>query len=444
MYFYLKEPNSDKESLIYLIYYVKTEPSKNKYFKFSTKKKIHPSDWSFESKSPLPKRGGGGKSLKQLNLILSQYSNFLEDVISDAEKEKKLLTKSFLKILFDKEFNGLSEVMHDNDKLVDVIDLFIEKKSSSKGVTINWVQKYRNLKNKIHFFDLYNENASKFESINDDWLDSYCGFLRSLPVLLKDKKYRSKVNDYTSIQSFPIKLPKEPYNDNTLNRHVNLLFTFLKWAEGKYHDLDLKNLNNPVGEFQPEDVHLTINEIKKLESIILDNIALERVRDVFLVGVYSGQRYSDYSIFEKADVVKSIQGDMIIKKSEKMEDESYIPIHAKLKVILEKYNWKLPRISSQKFNPHIQAICRKIGMHEDVKTTNYIGNKKEVSYKQKCDMVTSHTARRTFITLSAEMGVPDHIIMKITGIKDVKTLDKYKKTAQRSVVDFMNSTWGKI
>ena len=43
-------------------------------------------------------------------------------------------------------------------------------------------------------------------------------------------------------------------------------------------------------------------------------------------------------------------------------------------------------------------------------------------------MVSSHTARRTFITLSAENNMPDHIIMKIVGISDPKTLIKYKKT----------------
>jgi hypothetical protein len=31
--------------------------------------------------------------------------------------------------------------------------------------------------------------------------------------------------------------------------------------------------------------------------------------------------------------------------------------------------------------------------------------------------------------------MPDHIIMKVTGIRDTETLKKYKKTSQRSVED---------
>ena len=49
-------------------------------------------------------------------------------------------------------------------------------------------------------------------------------------------------------------------------------------------------------------------------------------RDMFLIGVYSGQRFSDYSVFEKADVRKG----MIIKRAEKTETNSYIPLHPKL------------------------------------------------------------------------------------------------------------------
>lgn len=56
-------------------------------------------------------------------------------------------------------------------------------------------------------------------------------------------------------------------------------------------------------------------------------------------------------------------------------------------------------------------------------------------------MVCSHTARRIFITLSSERGMPDHIIMKITGIRDPNTLVKYKKTNQQIMSDFVKMAW---
>jgi integrase len=182
---------------------------------------------------------------------------------------------------------------------------------------------------------------------------------------------------------------------------------------------------------------LTTSEVRNLEELELERESLSRVRDLFLVGIYSGQRFSDYSVFEKADVI----GNMIIKKAEKTEHESYIPLHPKLLVILEKYEWNLPRITEQRFNDHIKDICELAGMVGEFKETIYRGNNKETLYHKKFEMVSSHTARRTFITLAAEKGMPDHIIMKITGIRDPKTLLKYKKTSQRAVEDSMNKMW---
>jgi ABC-type hemin transport system substrate-binding protein len=60
--------------------------------------------------------------------------------------------------------------------------------------------------------------------------------------------------------------------------------------------------------------------------------------------------------------------------------------------------------------------------------------KEEVVLKQRWQMVGSHTARRIFITLAAEKLMPDHIIMAITGIRDPKTLNKYKKINKESII----------
>ncbi|WP_461644279.1 site-specific integrase [Labilibaculum euxinus] len=197
-------------------------------------------------------------------------------------------------------------------------------------------------------------------------------------------------------------------------------------------------MKNPVQKYQPDDIFLNDDEIRKLEIISLSDVKLEIVRDLFLIGVYSGQRFSDYSVFEKED----IHGEMIIKKAEKTETECFIPIHERLKILLDKYEWKLPSISGDRFNILIRKVCKLAGFEEKIKDIIYRGAEKIIIYKPKYEMVSSHTARRTFITLSSEKGMPDHIIMKITGIKEPKTLLKYKKTSQKSVVDSMQKYWG--
>lgn len=410
MYFFLKERNSNKATLIYLIYYLKNE---GKNFKYSTGQKVHPDDWNFGDRIPKSKRGAGGVISKHILSVLSKFSDHLGDMIKECERENKPLRKEWLKNSFDQKFKHTVKKREDKGVVVAVQD-FIDTKNKSKGQSKSWNQKYSNLKNKLEYFEEHKRRKIVFEDINQDWLDEYCGYLRTIK-----------------------KKPFKPHNDNTLHRNINFLFTFLIWSEEKYHKINLNKIKNEVKKYQPDDVFLTSDEVKRLEEIQLPRKALDRARDLFLIGVYSGQRFSDYSVFEKADVM----GDMIIKKAEKTESESFIPLHLKLESLLDKYDWNLPSITSQKFNPHIQEICEIAEINEQIKETIYRGAKKEIIYKPKAKMVSSHTARRTFITLSSERGMPDHIIMKITGIKDPKTLLKYKKTSQQSVIDSMNKYW---
>ena len=218
--------------------------------------------------------------------------------------------------------------------------------------------------------------------------------------------------------------------DNSLSRNLVFFKTFLNWniKKGRAVPDDFKQVT--IKKRDTDDIALTQEEINILETINLDH-RLDIYRDMFLIGVYSGQRFSDYSVFEKSDVSKG----MIIKRAKKTETNSYIPLHPKLERLLEKYNWEVKKISSQKFNKAIQQICKKAGFDDEVKKTKYQGSKKMIERFQRWEIVTSHTARRTFITLSSEKGMPDHIIMSITGIRDPKTLKKYKKLNLDSVMD---------
>lgn len=409
MYFFLKEPKSKNETLINLIYYLKHE---GKNFKFSTGQKINPKDWDSENRLPKTKRGAGGIKNKHISSILNQYVDFLEVIIKEHESKNKPLKRKLLQERFSEKFKHKKK--HSASNIEQMVNEFIKQKMNSGSRSDAWEKKYNAVRDKLVYYEL-KKGKINFEAIDQDWLDEYCGFMRKI----NHKRFK-------------------PHNDNTLHRNIVFLFTFLNWAKGKYHNQDYTDIKNPIKRYQPDDVYLTEKEVQKLESLELEKEHLSRCRDLFLIGVYSGQRFSDYSVFEKPD----IQGGMIIKRAEKTEHESFIPLHPKLKNLLDKYEWKLPKISGQKFNKNIQNICGKAGIEEKIKETTYRGNEKIVLYHKKCDMVTSHTARRTFITLSAEKGMPDHLIMKITGIRDPKTLTKYKKTSQNAVKEAMDKYWG--
>jgi integrase len=171
---------------------------------------------------------------------------------------------------------------------------------------------------------------------------------------------------------------REEHNlfDNTLHRYVSVLKTFLRWCKKKGYSPPMDFLDIIIKTHETDDVALTKEEVVLIENAKLTG-AKDRARDLFLIGIYSGQRFSDYSIFEKAD----IRDNLIHKTAKKTGAMSYIPLTAQLKVVLDKYDWILPKISNQKFNVHIQNICKNLGINEAVKKTVYYLEKVSVDVK---------------------------------------------------------------
>ena len=66
-------------------------------------------------------------------------------------------------------------------------------------------------------------------------------------------------------------------------------------------------------------------------------------------------------------------------------------------------------------------------MTEKVSRTEYAGNTKIVKTYFKYELISSHTARRSFATNAVLDGVPYHWIMQITGHKSVTSFEKYVK-----------------
>ena len=394
MYFYLKNKNTNSKSLILLRYYVAKD---RKLFQLSTKLSIKPSDWSFNNRMPIVKRGLASVESRQLTNKLNSISEKLQAVLLQYGKEVRV--------------ENLKEAFHPKRERENVEDLFvefIEERKLQGTVSKSSIQKYNVVFDKYQNFCAKGLTKYKILQLNDDFYVNFLSYMRH----------------------------EHDLNDNTLSRYLNFFKTFVLWCSRKGIDINMDYKKVSVKKYEADGIALTAEDVKTLEQAELTG-AEEKARDLFLIGVYSGQRFSDYSVFDRADV----QGKFIIKRAEKTEKHSYIPLHNKLKDLLDKYDWRLPKISSQKFNVRIQAVCKKLGFDEQIKKTTYKGKKKIVEVLPKWRMVASHTARRTYTTLACEAGIADHFVMAVTGIKDPKTLQKYKKLNKEMLFKSSASFW---
>lgn len=225
-------------------------------------------------------------------------------------------------------------------------------------------------------------------------------------------------------------------SDNTLSRYITAFKSFLNWCAKNDYEVNNDYKDVKIKERETSQIHLTDEDLVVLEEVKLSKF-LDYYRDLFLIGVYSGQRFSDYHRFNK----KYRQGDFLIIRAKKTSEFSYIPLTNKLLNLLDKYDWVFPKISGQKFNPHVQKICKIAGFDEIIQIDKFYGNKKVSKDVPKWKLIASHTARRTFITLSEQKNVPISMIMQTTGIKSLKTLRNYIKFDKDKLFEAISEAW---
>lgn len=188
----------------------------------------------------------------------------------------------------------------------------------------------------------------------------------------------------------------------------------------KYHS-NLEFQDFKTKREDPDTVYLTQEEIDKLWEF-QPKFELERkARDLFLLGVYSCARFSDYSRLS----MDMIRDGAIHFTQVKTASSVIVPASPRLLEILERNGGKAPHLAQQHLNEWIKKVCKAVGINEKVEVTSSNGLKNNTITKEKCELVTSHTARRTGITLLYMTGIPLQQVMLISGHKDEDSIKHY-------------------
>ncbi|SKC47716.1 Phage integrase SAM-like domain-containing protein [Bacteroidales bacterium WCE2004] len=260
---------------------------------------------------------------------------------------------------------------------------------------------------------------------------------------------------------FTAYLAKREYNINSTGKIVKQLKTIMAAAEAEgYHNSAIYKNNRFKGtRVDVDSIYLTMEDLDALMKADISELepAAELARDIFMVGVWTAQRISDYNNIKKDDiqtiknrwiedipdpdnpgqtmpVIRQNEITYINIRQQKTGAKVSIPCRAELRAILEKYNFEIPHLEDQAINRLIKQIARKAGITQPVSIETTKGGVKKQESKEKCDLVMSHTARRTGATLMYLAGVDIYDIMKITGHTTPEMLKKYIKADQLDVV----------
>tara|TARA_B100000745_G_C19943097_1_gene318087 strand:- start:7 stop:528 length:522 start_codon:yes stop_codon:yes gene_type:complete len=161
------------------------------------------------------------------------------------------------------------------------------------------------------------------------------------------------------------------------------------------------------------------------------------VRDIFVLGTQTGLRFSDIYRIKPHHV----DGDVITIKTFKSPTEVEIPIFPKTRVILEKYPNGLPHaISNQNFNEYVKEVGKRAGLTDYVIKTMTHADGEHTFSRQKWELISSHTMRRSFCTNLYLAGYPVLGICAISGHKTESEFIKYVKVSKKEnakrLIDF--------
>lgn len=92
-----------------------------------------------------------------------------------------------------------------------------------------------------------------------------------------------------------------------------------------------------------------------------------------------------------------------------------------------------PEITNQAFNKKIKTVLREIKIDSLVQKITGTGADKTETLVPKYTQISSHTGRRTYITLSYQNGNDTSIIMKTTGHSKIETLNRYNKISHTQI-----------
>jgi integrase len=379
--------------------YCRVTVDRNNRFEFSTKQRIPPKYWDVIAQEVKPNYVGS----KVINIELSRLktallelwnSNKDQSIPELREKSINLLKSGSDTVIVPKKKNDFELFIADHIKRIED-----GKIARRYGTLKQYKVTFRNLKK----FSAEKHYPLSFQSINMDFYHEYCGWCWD------EKKYQ----------------------DSTLYRDIKHVKTFMGEAMhlGLHQNTQFRKKQFVCkSETESDNIYLTAEEILTIYNTDLSELPhLIESRDLFVAACWLGLRYSDLAKIKP----NHIQNNTIRITTTKTGEDVVIPLHPLVLAIYKKYGNALPEAkANQNFNYDLKTIAEKAELKSKCQARKIVRGEATFEWFDKHELVTAHTARRSFATNCYKMGVPTRSIMAITGHKTEKAFEKYIKLSK--------------
>ncbi len=365
----LKRATSKHEVSVELCFCAKRQ---RKYF--STGVKVTTTQWSDASKMVVKR-----KDADELNVIIQAYRARANEIISKMVKEGCC------------DLNVVISQMNGEDEGTSFIE-YCERRRNERKVCEHTKKRY-------DVFIKFLKTWGKIKSFQDCNVSK----VRAMDEYLhRQDKAQCTIYDYHKYLKLFI---NDAMIDGLIEQNP---YKFLPFHIGK-------------GEKQYVDC-VTEEQFAAIKKLKLSTPHILHARDLFLFQCYTGLAYSDLASFNYGNC-EEIGGKMFYHAKRTKTDTDFVFQLLKPALeILQKYDFKLPKMSNQRYNDYLKAIGQMVGV----------------------DRLHTHMGRATAATLFLSKGMPINIVARVLGHTTLRQTTRYARTLNKDVQSAFDALEGKM
>ena len=402
--FNLRQPKANKPTNIYLVVYLN-----NKQVKLSTGVKVYPEHWNIRKQQAyvnarLSKLDNNNNTiandrLSELKDMFLEFKHYLCEHPTDIENSITILRTRIYKNTMTTEIKKKSATT----VMKEIIDAKQAASSTKEQQKLNVGKFERYLKE--------NNISDTWESMNLNTFESYQKYLVD--------NGRGSVTIRNIIQNTLFPLLKK------VSKRVDIPFT---WYDSNLNSFEFVKDESNKELASNKKVTLTEEQLKQLYDYPITGTELQvrkrtEIRDLFVLQCLVGQRVGDMQKFFNGDNERDEEEDTISIIQQKTKARAIIPLTPLAKEIISKYQnteLKYYKPSNSNLNAELRIIAEEAGLNTPITFEDKDG--KQV--KPLFELVHTHTARHTFITIMCRRDIPKETIIIATGHEDTKMIDK--------------------
>ena len=365
----------------------------------------------------LPKQWNEDKQRVKQGCNVNGYEyNVLNDTIEKQEK-------------FVRDYFNLSATRDVQPSLEDLKNRFNKKYKATSG---------KQTEEFFYAFEEFRKQQEQARAWKQDMIDVFARLEEKVKAFKPDMKFSDL--SIPTMNAFMEELSKTMYND-ALIKHLSYFKQFITWCQKHHYPIheDYFTFEPRLQTAKKAVRFLTVEELNDIWKLDLSkDFQLDRTRDFFVFQCYTALRYSDIAQLRHENIYKKGKNYYIELLTEKDEDRIGFKLASRAEEIYHKYEHMVledrkvfPVLSNQKYNDRLKELGKEAKLQGEWVDYEFRLSERIEKKTPKADLST-HTARRTFVVMAYNEGIPLEQIAMITSHSDVSKMKPYYTVLTKS------------